>query len=234
MADVEAMYHQVKIPFKDCDCLCFLWPKGGIMVEYRMTSHLFRGVWCAASSTYALRQSVQDLQCSELVEKTVDKAFYVDDMFKSVKTLSEGVEVTQGTREVLRQSGFDLTKFVSNELSLISIVPDEDRASEVKDLSDIWSKALGIKWNVSRDCFYYVSTLPTMSEVITKRVVLSHVSSMYDPLGLVSPIVFQGKILFQEVVRLQISWDEYLPNDLSKRWFNWIAISDNEVKGKYM
>lgn len=45
MADVEAMFHQVKVPPEDADLLRFLWwPDGDIckdLVEYRMVVHLF-------------------------------------------------------------------------------------------------------------------------------------------------------------------------------------------------
>ena len=65
-ADIEAMYHQVKIPMKYLNALRFLWQEeDGSKVEYRMTSHLFGGVWCASSSTYALRKIVQDTQQEE-------------------------------------------------------------------------------------------------------------------------------------------------------------------------
>ena len=50
-ADVKAMYMQVKLPSQDRDCLRFLWkpaPSDPVM-EYRMCSHVFGGVWCAAT-----------------------------------------------------------------------------------------------------------------------------------------------------------------------------------------
>ena len=43
-ADIQAMYHQVKIPVKDRDALRFLWLEGDHIREYRMTSHLFGGI----------------------------------------------------------------------------------------------------------------------------------------------------------------------------------------------
>ena len=44
MADIKAMYLQVRVPEVDRDCLRFLWQCDGEIVEYRMTSHLFGGV----------------------------------------------------------------------------------------------------------------------------------------------------------------------------------------------
>ena len=54
MGDIEAMYNQVKISIKDRDALRFIWFKDDEIIHYRMTFHLFGGVWCASVATYAL------------------------------------------------------------------------------------------------------------------------------------------------------------------------------------
>ena len=51
---------------------------------------------------------------------------------------------------------------------------------------------------------------------------MSRFSSMYDPLGLVSPVVIQGKMLFQESTRLSLAWDETVPSELAFRWSTWL------------
>ena len=49
MADIESMYHQVKIPVHDRDVLRFPWRnEDGDNKRYRMTSHIFGGIWCAS------------------------------------------------------------------------------------------------------------------------------------------------------------------------------------------
>ena len=50
--DVQAMYNQVKLPVKDRDTMRFLW-NGKV---YRMTPHLFGGIWCTSSAVYVLRR----------------------------------------------------------------------------------------------------------------------------------------------------------------------------------
>ena len=56
------------------------------------------------------------------------------------------------------------------------------------------------------------------AEVITKRNVLKTVSSIYDPLGLLSPPVVSLKMLFQEVCTLKIAWDTPLPTEFVNKW----------------
>ena len=60
-ADIESMYCQIRVPTCDRDALRFLWFENGIIKQFRMTLHLFGGVWCSSSAGYALRKSVQFL-----------------------------------------------------------------------------------------------------------------------------------------------------------------------------
>ena len=62
-------------------------------------------------------------------------------------------------------------------------------------------KALGVRWNV-RDYTCYVSHVDSQCEVecLTKLVVLKEVTGMYDPLGLISPLVFDGRLVCLETV----------------------------------
>ena len=131
-ADIEAMYLQVKIPMQDRNALRFLWyDDHGSVVEYRMTSHLFGGVWSASSSVYALRRTVLDYQTSPLITDTVLGCFYVDDLLKSVASRAEAKEVIEGTKTTLRKGGFNLTKFMVNSEDISNEVDIEDRAGQM-------------------------------------------------------------------------------------------------------
>ena len=75
MADVEAMFHQVRVKTDDQDALRFLWWPQGKRSEapqaYRMTVHLFGGTWSPSCCTYAMHRTVQDHehQFSELAKQ---------------------------------------------------------------------------------------------------------------------------------------------------------------------
>ena len=208
MADVEAMYLQVKIPPKDRNALRFLWDVNGQTRHFRMTSHLFGGVWCASSSTYALRRTVDDAGASRLVEDTVKRGFYVDDMLKSVHDVGDVSDVMHGTKQVLSYGGFNLTKVVINDSELLEEVKLEDRAAEVRGITpEMLSRALGMKWDVKEDIFFYVNKPMANSAGVTRRSILSRVLSMYDPIGLISPIILRGRRIFQDTTRLKLKWD---------------------------
>ena len=116
-----------------------------------MTSHLFGGVWCSSSSsTFAMRRTVEDKPCSKFIEETAMKSFYVDDLLKSVQEFDEAVEVVIKLKKVLKYGGFNLTKFVTNDVQLLKSIEVGDRAKEVKEITpELYSKVLGIKWEPS-------------------------------------------------------------------------------------
>ena len=58
-------------------------------------------------------------------------------------------------------------------------------------------------------------------ECLTKRVVLKEVASMYDPLGLISPLDLSGRLIFQETVVRKLDWDAAIPDDLAVGWLTW-------------
>ena len=126
-------------------------------------------------------------------------------MLKSVESPDEAAFVIDGTRQILGQSGFNLTKFVVNDLDLHQI-PDDLRASEVKDLNlDSYSKVLGVKWRVHEDEFYFdVKVAPEQKVTI------------YDPTGFINPFIIAGKVLFQEAFKLG-SWDDHVTAELACR-----------------
>ena len=228
MADVEAMYNQVRVPCKDRDSLRFLWIDENQEVQhYRMTSHLFGGVWCASAATYALRRTVQDHgDVSSLVASTVNTAFYVDDMLQSVSSKEEAEVVIRETKSLLQKKGFNLTKFVVSNEDVMESVPEADRAKEVKSIqTNGASKALGVRWNSRSDRLYFDLHVPD-SDVATKRSMLSILSSMFDPLGMISPILVVGKIILQDVTRLKLDWDDPVPSEIASRWVDWLNTLD--------
>ena len=46
--------------------------------------------------------------------------------------------------------------------------------------------------------------------------------SIFDPLGVLSPITIHLKIMFQELWRLQTGWDDQLPDGILPRWREWL------------
>ena len=82
-------------------------------------------------------------------------------------------------------------------------------------------KLLGIMWKSESDHFSFsfseimsiVSKLPA-----TRRSLLKASSSIFDPLGFLSPFVIRLKILFQTLCCKELGWDQRLEGEPLKQW----------------
>ena len=115
----------------------------------------------------------------------------MDHFLKSVRTPQAAVEVYQKVREILSKSGINLTKWVASDEEVKSQIPEADRSTKVVKTSEAEpqsSSILGLNWNVDTDGLIVCrGTEQEVPAKITRRIVLSFVSAVFDPLGLCSP-----------------------------------------------
>ena len=206
MGDTEAMFHQVKVTPAHRDVLRFLWWKDGMINQqplvFRMTVHLFGGVWSPSCASFAVRRTAEDHrdEFNPITVSTVLNNFYVDDCLKSVPTEEDAKELVTELCKLLSLIGFRLTKWISNRRSVLESIPIEERAKEVKSLdfdSDSLpiERALGVHWDTEEDMFG-IKIKPKVP-VLTRRGLLRILSSVYDPMGFVCPFVLLAKKIFQ-------------------------------------
>lgn len=185
MADIEAMFYQVRVPSSDCDALRFLWwPNGDLdeqPEEYEMRVHLFGGASSPSCANFALKKTAKDNEedFSPNVIETVERNFYVDDCLKSVREEDEAVDHARQLRELLARGGFKLAKWLSNSKKVIQSLPESERASLIKNLDfNSWSveRALGVQWNITSDQFGF--KIVVKDRPATRRGILSIVSSV--------------------------------------------------------
>jgi len=227
-SDVESMFYQVKVPLADADALRFLWwPNGDLETrpqECQMLVHLFGGISSPSCANYSLRKTADDSsdQFSAEAVYTVKRNFYVDDCLKSVPSEEQASNLASELRELLSRGGFRLTKWLSNSKKVIESIPETERSTKVKGLSFSelpMERALGVAWNVERDTFTFQKNLKKVSP--TRKGLLSVVSSLYDPLGLIAPFVFPAKLLLQDLCRRGAKWDDNLSTTELQQWNLW-------------
>ena len=228
--DIEGMFHQVRVNEEHRDLLRFLWwPNGDTAKEpqqYRMTVHLFGATSSPGCANFALKSTADDHEAEFGIAAAnfLRNDFYVDDGLKSVGTVQEAVKLIKNTKVMCDKGGFNLHKFVSNSKEVLKEIPESDRADGVRDIDlDLDSlpleRTLGVQWCVETDCFQFRIVL--QDKPCTRRGILSTISSIFDPLGFVSPLLLQGKSILQELCRQDLNWDDPIPEETKAKWQRW-------------
>ena len=229
MCDVEKMFHQFKVQESDRNYLRFLWWKNGDLSMqprvYRMTVHLFGAASSPGCANYGLKHLAKEYSLTYPVgAQFIARDFYVDDGVTSAETVEKAIQLAQEACHLCAEGGLRLHKFLSNNKAVLSSIPASEQATDTKAKDLVFSemqteRALGIHWNLEKDCFTFNITLKEQPP--TRRGILSTVASIYDPLGFVAPYLLSGKAILQEMCRQGSGWDDQLPEHLKPRWEKW-------------
>ena len=227
MADIESMFYQVLVLPEQNSSLKFLWwPEGDLHrepEEYQMCVHLFGATSSPSCANFALRQTVVDELCQGSPEaNTILHNFYVDDLLKSNDFPGSAIKNIAETQQLCASGGFNLTKFVCPDPEVASSIPTSKLSKETTKLinnEDCIGRALGVQWSLELDEFQF--KICVKESPLTKRGILSVVSSIYDPFGIAGPFILQGKKVLQQISALKDGWDAPVPQELAHQWIKW-------------
>ena len=81
-------------------------------------------------------------------------------------------------------------------------------------------KILGLTWNFIKDEFVLdfeklISVAKTLT--FTKRNLLRLTAMFFDPIGFISPVIIEMKIVLQEITVLKLGWDTPLPEHVMQK-----------------
>ena len=82
-------------------------------------------------------------------------------------------------------------------------------------------KALGFCWNLREDVFFFKLMLEAVT--LTKRVILSMISSIYDPLGSAASFLLKRRRILQALFNQDIQWESEVSGAVRKDWKNWVT-----------
>jgi len=221
-ADIEKMYRQILISPHDVDLQRILWrhtPSAAIS-EYQLLTVTYGTASAPFLALRVLQQLVTDEGHGFPRGKDVVRShMFVDDVLFGADTIEEAIAIRIETTALLNKGHFTLRKWSSNSITLLSdIDPSNHGLSCDKALQDDDSlKILGIAWRPTDDSYCFTLNLSPLS-IVTKRVMLSQIARIFDPLGWLAPVVVIAKHLIQLLWSCNVHWDAPVPEDLQSAW----------------
>ncbi|GFU91523.1 uncharacterized protein TNCV_2542911 [Trichonephila clavipes] len=83
------------------------------------------------------------------------------------------------------------------------------------------TKSLGVLWNSSSDTFCF-KVSPSTNHIFSKRDVLSQIAHIFNPLGLLGPVISKAKFFMQQLWLLKLEWHEKLPVPVAAEWASFV------------
>ena len=119
-------------------------------------------------------------------------------------------------------------KWISNWTKVLEQIPCEERAEEIEILEKHLPKVktLGVQWLPQNDQFSHKMTSSHLvsnneeKDNITKRMVLTRIATLFNPLGFLAPNTIWGKMIMQELWLHGLEWNDSL-EDLKYKFIAW-------------
>nr|XP_034194563.1 uncharacterized protein LOC117610841 [Osmia lignaria] len=218
------MYRQIRVNEQDVDFQRILWRDSSDhqIEEYQPLTVTFGTTPAPYLALRVLKQLVDD-EGSKYPDaiQVVNEQAYVDDFLFGSNSVESLLQIRNQTVALLSQGGFSLRKWASNNSELLcDIDPSDHGLALSKTLKiDESTSVLGLIWNPALDQFQFqVETESFKDSCITKRIILSSVSKLFDPMGWITPFVISGKILIQRLWSLKADWDDDVPFEFQTEW----------------
>jgi hypothetical protein len=219
-ADIEKMYRQVLIEDNQKQYQKIFWRSdvSQPVKVYKLNTVTYGTSSAPFLAIRSLNQVALDhFQNDPVISNIINNDFYVDDLLTGAETIDSVVQIRNKLTAVLATVGFNLRKWTSNSDKILTNT-SESTSTQIPFLSDgLQSKTLGIQWNHSRDLIQY-TIKENLNKKFTKRTILSEISQIFDPLGLVGPCITVAKLILQEIWQLKLNWDESIPADIHTQW----------------
>ncbi|XP_069118844.1 uncharacterized protein [Argopecten irradians] len=218
--DIEKAFLNVNLDEGDRDVTRFFWLRdpsdpNSPLITYRFKAVLF-GAMCSPFILNATLLKHLNGSQTEL-SNDLQRNLYVDNILSSVNTEQKALHYFRGSRDLLRQAGFNLRSWSSYSKDLRKAAENEN----VHDTDNV-VKILGMRWNPVSDTIAFAekARADIGNLLATKREVLKQSASIYDPLGILGPVTIRAKLLMQRLWKDGLSWDEKLSEKVKTSWID--------------
>ncbi|GFW44174.1 integrase catalytic domain-containing protein [Trichonephila clavipes] len=221
--DIQMMFQQILIDPAQRDLLRIMWKTGAYEepVIYRLKTVTYG----TASAPFLVIGTLKQLAMDEasrfpLASKVALQDVYKDDVVSGAQNLDTARQLQCQLQNMMETCGMKVHKWNSNSKELLNSSSDQEHSFSTNAESAI--KTLGISWKPAGDYFMLNVSIPLIASY-TKRDVLSVIARLYDPLGLIGPVISKAKIFLQKLWLRKLNREEFLPDAITPEWLNFVS-----------
>ncbi|XP_044588815.1 uncharacterized protein LOC123267996 [Cotesia glomerata] len=199
--DITKIFKQVEVDLLDWPLQFILWIDENDLVDAYFLKTVNYGTASAPlNAVRVLIQLVKDKEHRYSIDVApMLETRYVDDIYDGADNEQDAMKVAVQTKALCAAGRFPPAKWTSNSPTLLAeVAPEKQLETPLKEISDAPVKVLGMFWNSHTDALQFKYTLPP-EKPKKKRDILSEIAELYDPLGLLAPIVVKAKIFMQDL-----------------------------------
>ncbi|XP_048478552.1 uncharacterized protein LOC125488881 [Plutella xylostella] len=213
-ADIKKAFLQISLIEDDRKYLRFLWWKdnGEEIITYRHRRVVF-GLTCSPFLLAATIKHHLNKYSSELTQtaQLLSESLYVDNCVVSVESQEDAEKFIKEAKLIMSEGKFELRGWITAPVKCAGT--DEQTTVSI----------LGVMWDTRTDELYCnMNMMEECKSKLTRRVLLSIVHRIFDPIGILSPTTVVPKLLLQRTWELKIGWDTELPEDISEEFRKWL------------
>ena len=228
-ADVSQMYLQIHLRPEDQLYHHFLWyDEEDREIEFRFKRFPFGNRCAPYIALAAVRMHAEEYLKDPRFVETVVASTLMDDTLDSFETPQQAEQAAQQLTLMYADMGMQLRKFISNDETVLKAIPEADRAPRLalgeldRANAETLTKVLGVVYSAVDDKYTLrVKDCPS-EQAWTKRKLLSVAAGVFDPQGKVCPVLIVPMMLFQQLCRQQLGWDDPLPQKECEEWKQWV------------
>jgi hypothetical protein len=235
--DISKMFLQILLPESDCQTHRFLWRE--METSRKPTTYVLLRVTFGdkpspdMASFVMLKMAKEHRQTAPEASKIIERDRYVDDLIHSCPSISDAFKRITDIEKILGTGSFRIKEWQCSSRQLQERLSKGDKSAgnskvlEHKESPDENQvsldgepgvKTLGVSWKPTTDTINFEVKL-SAKEPYTKRVILSNISRIFDPLGLASVVTIKARIALQEIWKMKkFEWDDPLPKEMQLAW----------------
>ncbi|XP_063843679.1 uncharacterized protein LOC135090655 [Scylla paramamosain] len=236
VGDIAKMFNSIRLSEFDSHVHRFLWRdfEDRAPDHYALTAVPFGDICSPAIAILAMRQTAE--KCKEEFPEAANvivQDSYMDDIIHSMNDTEKASQIIKDVELILNRGNFHMKEW---------IISGKTQVGNDVDLSGIpGEKVLGLVWNPVEDeisfkmkmkstckqtCSVEVkSNSDEPQNPLTKRKALSYISTIFDPMGFVTPVTLRGKLLMRQIIEYidengrKLDWDDPLPEEFIGKWY---------------